>query len=231
MPEGRMNRTRSMLTAALLLGVAAAPANASDLSTYRKFRFGTDLATIATQTGVDASRVKIVHLRPALIQELEWRPGYLGPTTDPDTVKELVFRFYQGELYQIAVSYERFGTEGMTVDDFKEAISTTYGPAVAPVPSTALPAEGSSGSDEVVAQWKDALHQYDLIRSAYGPTFRLVGTQKKLETLAQAAAVEAARLDDQEAPQREAARRAHDEQAAAAQLDKARLTNKPKFRH
>ena len=231
MPEGRVKRTRSALTAALLLGVAAAPANASDLSTYRKFRFGTDVATVATQTGVDTSRVKIVHSRPALIQELEWRPGYLGPTTDPDTVKDLVFRFYQGELYQIAVSYERYGTEGMTVDDFKEAISATYGPAVNPVPNSAPPAEGSTGSDEVVARWKDALHQYDLIRSAYGPTFRLVGTQTKLERLAQAAGVEATRLDDQEAPQREAARRAHEEEAAAAQLDKARLANKPKFRY
>ena len=53
---------------------------------------------------------------------------------------------------------------------------------------------------------------------------------KKLEAPAQAAALEAKRLDDQEAPQRDAALAASEAQEAQAKLDKARLVNKPKFR-
>src|SRR5690242_8139258 len=55
---------------ALLLGVgfffrlqAASPAN--DLSKYRGFQFGTDLAAVAKQADVDPLQVKVVHSRPA----------------------------------------------------------------------------------------------------------------------------------------------------------------------
>ena len=70
----------------------------------------------------------------------------------------------------------------------------------------------------------------NLIRSSYGPSFKLVGVLKRLEAPAQAAILEAKRLDDQEAPQRDAARIASEEEAARAKLEKARLVNKPKFR-
>lgn len=231
MREGQGGRTRRAVAAALLLSAVPAWVNASDLAMYRTFKFGTDTATVAKQIGIDPSRIKVVHARPALIQELEWRPGGLGPTTEPETVQNLVFSFYEGDLYQITASYDRRGTEGMTVDDFTEAISAAYGPAVTPARTATPLVRGYEGSEEVVAQWQDALHRYDLIRSAYGPTFRLVGTEKKLHALAQAAILEATRIDDREAPQREAARLAREEEAAASVLDKARRANKPKFRH
>ena len=53
---------------------------------------------------------------------------------------------------------------------------------------------------------------------------------KRLEAPAQAATLEAKRLDDQEAPQRDAARLASEEEATKTKLEKARLVNKPKFR-
>lgn len=103
--------------------------------------------------------------------------------TEPDTVKDLVFTFYQGELYQIVVNYDTYGTEGMTTGDFTEAISATYGPPVK-LARTATPlADGYGGSQEVVAEWNDEMHRYVLICSAYGPSFRLVGTQQKLQNL------------------------------------------------
>jgi hypothetical protein len=230
MREDQAGRTSRAVAAVLLLSAVPAWVNASDLATYRTFKFGTDTATVAKQIGVDPSRMKVVHARPALIQELQWRPGGLGHTTGPDTVQDLVFTFYEGDLYQITASYDRRGTEGMRVDDLIEAISVAYG-AVTPARTATPLVRGYEGSDEVVAQWQDELHRYDLIRSAYGPTFRLVGTEKKLNALAQAAIVEATRLDDGEAPQREAARLAHEEEAAASRLNKARRANKPKFRH
>ncbi|MBZ5619911.1 MAG: hypothetical protein LAQ69_14500 [Acidobacteriia bacterium] len=53
---------------------------------------------------------------------------------------------------------------------------------------------------------------------------------KRLEASAQAATLEAKRLDDQEAPQRDAARLASEEEVANTKLEKARLVNKPRFR-
>ena len=51
----RMNKTRSAIAAVLLLGVVPSLAKAADLTTYRNFRFGTDVATVAKHTGVDGS--------------------------------------------------------------------------------------------------------------------------------------------------------------------------------
>ena len=63
-----------------------------------------------------------------------------------------------------------------------------------------------------------------------GPNFQLVAVLKDLEGPAEAAIIKAVRLDKEEAPQREAARLAGEQQAAGAKLDKARLANKPRFR-
>jgi len=67
----------------------------------------------------------------------------------------------------------------------------------------------SSGDQETVARWEDPLY--------------------RLEVPVQAATVEAKRLDDLEAPQREAKAMA-ERDAKTATLEKARLLNKPKFR-
>jgi hypothetical protein len=58
---------------------------AGDLSTYRNFQLGTDLATVAKQAGEDPSQANVIHRRPALIQELEWRPQS-GSTSQADPV-------------------------------------------------------------------------------------------------------------------------------------------------
>jgi hypothetical protein len=51
-----------------------------------------------------------------------------------------------------------------------------------------------------------------------------------VETPAQAAIAESVRLDNKEAPQREADRTAREDEAERVKLEKARLVNKPKFR-
>ena len=85
-------------------------------------------------------------------------------------------------------------------------------------------------AQSILAHWQDSQYRFELIRSSFGHAFALVGVLKKLEAPAQAAALEAKRLDDQEAPQRDAARAASEAQEAQAKLDKARLLNKAKFR-
>jgi len=74
--------------------------------------------------------------------------------------------------------------------------------------------------DEALARWQDSRHRFDLIRSSEGPSFRLIGVLKRLEEPAQAATPEAKRLDDQEAPQRDAARLASEQKATATRLEK-----------
>jgi hypothetical protein len=220
---------RSSLAAFLMFGAMSAATFAGDLSRYRSFELGSDLATVAKQAAGEPSQAKVIHSRPALIQDLEWRPQPLGAPSRTESVQDVLFTFYDGQLFRIKVDYDRYQTEGLTVDDFVDAISATYGPAVKPE-APAKVAPGSYGDEEeIVAQWQDSQYRFDLIRLSYGRTFGLVGVSKKLEALAQAANLEAKRLDDQEAPQREAARLASEHDAAKAKLEKARLVNKPKF--
>ena len=221
---------RSALAAFVMLGVMSAAAFAGDLSRYRNFELGADLATVAKRAAVDASQAKVIHSRPALIQDLEWRPQPLGASSQAESVQAVVFSFYGGELFRIKVDYDRYQTEGLTVDDFADAISTTYGPATRPTAPANVAPGSYSDQGEIVAQWQDSQYRFDLIRFSYGPTFQLVGVMKKLEASAQTAILEAKLLDDQEAPQRDAARIASEEEALKTKLEKARLVNKPKFR-
>jgi hypothetical protein len=222
--------TKAALCSCFMLGSIPAATAPSDLSRYRKFQLGTDLPVVAKQAGTSASQAKVLQHRPSLIQELEWRPQRLGSVTQRETAKEVVFSFYDGVLFQIVVNYDRYETEGLTGDDLIEGISATYGIA----DRAKIAAKGSPGrygdQEDVLAQWQDEQYRFQLIQSAYGPTFRLVGILKRLEAPVQAAIVEAARLDIIEAPQREASRVANDDATERAKLEKARLMNKPKFR-
>lgn len=222
--------SRSAVTSFLVFGMMSAATLPGDLSKYRNFQLGMDLPTVAKQAGANASQVKVIHRRPALIQEVEWRTQPLGSSAQTEPAKEVVFSFYDGELFRIVINYDRYEIEGLTADDLVEAISATYGIAAKPTaPAKAAP--GRYGDqEEVLAQWQNSQYRFDLIRSSYGPSFKLVGTLKRLDAPAQAAIIEAVRLDAKEAPQREAERIAREDETERAKLEKARHVNKPKFR-
>jgi hypothetical protein len=230
MPKFTGAISRAALALFLAVGVIWAGASPGDLSKYRKFRFGTSLATVAKQAGAKLSEAKVVHRRPALIQELEWRPQSFGLSAQTETAKEVIFTFYNGELFRIVINYDRYETEGLTADDLVEAISAKYGIAVMPLAPTKAAADRYGDQEEVVARWQDPQYRFDLIRFSYGPSFRLVGVLKRLEAPAQAAITEAARLDYEEAPQKDAERRARENETERAKLEKTRLMNKPRFR-
>ncbi len=214
----------------VVLELISAAAGAADLSRYRNFQLRTDLPAMARQTGVSVSQAKVIHLRPALIQELEWRPQPLGASTQREPAKQVLFSFYNGELFQIAIHYDRYETEGMTTADFIEAISSTYGTARKLTAAVHDVRPSYDDQEEVLAELQDADYRFELIRSQFGPSFRLVGVIKRLEAPVQAAIREAKRLDVQEAPQRDAARAEKEKEAERVKLDKARLLNKPNFR-
>lgn len=229
MTPSRRRFLGSALVSSLVAVMSAATAP-GDLSKYRNFRLGTNLTIVSKQVGANASQVKIVHRRPVLIQELEWRPEPFGSGAQTEATREIVFRFHDGELFLITVTYNRYDTEGLTADDLITAISATYGASKQPA-AAGRTTQGLYGDmDDVVAEWQDPQYRFQLIRSSYGPTYKLVGALKRLEASAQAAIVEAKRLDREEAPRREAAQKAAEQEAARVKLEKTRLSNKPKFR-
>src|ERR1044071_8861751 len=120
----------SAIAAYVLLGCLSATAvSAADLSAYHGFRIGTDLPTVAGHAQLNASAAKVIHERPALIQELEWRPDRSGSVEGFNAVRVIVFSFYNGQLSRMFVDYDRNKTEGLTADDMIESISAVYGAA------------------------------------------------------------------------------------------------------
>jgi hypothetical protein len=212
----------SALSASLLCG--------AELSSYREFNLGASLQAVAKQTEMKASEVRVVHYRPELIQELEWQPRRLpGPAAELDSVDQILFTFYDGKLFRMVVNYDRRRTEGLTLDDMIELISAKYGPATRRDAEIIFPSAYTK-KVAVMARWEDSESAFNLIHSAYQPGFSLVVVSKPLDALAQTAAVEAVRLDEQEAPQREIDRQKKRDDDDRAQQGRARLANKPGFR-
>ena len=119
----KIRAAASTLRLGSVCGVISAATVAGDLSKYREFQFRTDLPTVLKQAGADMSQVKVIHTRPALIQTLAWHPRSLGPSSQPESVGDVVFSFYNGELYRIAVNYDRYEIEGLTTQDMVDALS------------------------------------------------------------------------------------------------------------
>jgi hypothetical protein len=180
---------------------------------------------------MNPSQAKVIHQRPALIQELEWRLQLFGPSTQVESADGVVFSFYNDQLYRIVVNYDRYKTEGLTTEDFIEAISATYGTATRAAAEIILPSiYDDNETVKVIARWEDSQYSFNLVRSSYQPSFALVAVSKRLDTLAGAAITEALRLDKQEAPQREIERQNREDEQNRVQQEKARLANKPSFR-
>ena len=225
-----MNRTRFVAIA--FFGLALLTARdvvAQDLSSYRTFRFGSSLESVARETGMTVAEAKTIHSRPALIQELEWwvRPS-LEPSSPADSVKAIVFSFYNDQLFRIAVNYNLERTKGLTSGDMIESISAKYGFAKRPPAKTVSSSSSQTygGNEKVIACWEDPQYSFNLYHSSYDPAFGLVAYAKRLDVLAQAASAKAVRQDEQEAPGR---LKQQAEESRIAQ-EKARSSNKTTFR-
>jgi hypothetical protein len=202
-----------------------------DLSRYREFQFGMNLLAVAKQVGLEPSKAKVIHRRPALIQELNWQPKLSLTASQADPVRTIFFSFYNGELFRIVVNYDQYKTQGLTTEDVVEAVSAKYGTAIKPAAEIIFSSsQVYNDSEAVIARWEDSQYSFNLFRSSYQPTFGMIGFSKRLDALARAAIVEAIRLDEQEAPQREIARQKKQDEENRAAQGKARLVNKPKFR-
>jgi hypothetical protein len=230
-----------ILAIAIFGAVLSAPSIYSqDLSRYREFQFGTGLPAVAKQAHLKPLEARAIHQRPAVIQELTWEAQSF-PSSSPgsDSVKNILFSFYNGELFRMVVTYDPDRTAGLTAEDIVEAVSAKYGTATRPVAeiilsSTYLYNGGekiiSDRSEKVLARWEDSQYSFNLYQPSYQSTFGLVIYSKRLDALARAAIVESVRFDNQEAPQREAERQNKKDEENRARQEKARQANKAPFR-
>src|SRR5260370_9972077 len=102
----KMKTIRSSILCFVVLLLAAPLLRGQDLSKYRHFSFGMTLTRVLERTDQKMADVKDIHGRPALIQELTWWPPNLpGTSFRSDTGEQILFSFYNAELYKISVTY------------------------------------------------------------------------------------------------------------------------------
>jgi len=182
--------------------------HAQDLSTYRHFSFGMTVADLSKQIDQKPANAAVLHERPALIQELTWWPPQpYGSLRPAEPVDQLLFSFYNGALYRMLVTYENSATKGLTDEDMIRVISAKYGLATRPVAAVVnFPMNPSyKATEKVIARWEDSQYSLNLFRS-YGDTFAIVMFTKQLDAQAGVSIAESVKLDQEEAPQKEAAR-------------------------
>ena len=199
-----------------------------DLSKYRDFWFGMSLAELSNQVDLRPLQAKLIHKRPALIQEVTWWPReYFGSSPQTEPVAHVFFSFYNGELYRMLVTYDRHATGGLTTEDMIQAISAKYGNPTRPAAEISFSTkELYRSTEKVIARWEDSLYSINLIRSSLLNSFGLAMYSKQLDVQAEIAIAQSVKLEGQEDPQKEAER----QKKEAADLEAARQKNRKIFR-
>lgn len=223
-----MKTIRSSILCFGALLLAAPLLRAQDLSKYRHFTIGMNLSTALERTDQKMADVKVIHGHPALLQELTWWPPNLpGAAFQADTVEQILLSFYNGELYKISVTYDPSTTEGLTAEDMVKSISAKYGPATNVVlESDSAKVDSYDLKQKTVASWEDAQYSFNLVRSSFTDQLGLIIYSKQVNAEAELAAVDAVKLEEQESPQREAAR----QKRQMDDLEVARQKNRKTFR-
>jgi len=223
-----MKTIRSSILCFVVLLLSAPLLRGQDLSKYRHFTLGMSMTRVLERTGQKMADVKLIHGRPALVQEVNWWPPNLpGTSYQSDTVEQILFSFYNGELYKISVTYDQTSTEGLTAEDMVKSISAKYGP-----PTTVALEIDSAKNDRydvkqtAVASWEDAQYSFNLVRSSFTDHLGLNIYSKRVNEEAELAIAEAVKLDEQEGPLREAER----QKKQTDDLEVARQKNRKIFR-
>ena len=194
---------------ALVMVIFSAPLiYGQDLSKYRNFSFGASLASVSKQVDRQPIQAELIHQQPALIQELTWYPPQpYGSSRPAEPVEKVLFSFYNGELYRMLVFYDSSAVKGLTDEDMIRAVSAKYGTATKPVADVNFPTNPSyRATEKVVARWEDSQYSFNLFRSLASNTFAIVMFDKQLDAQAEVSIAESIQLEQQAAPQKEAAR-------------------------
>ena len=181
-------------------------ASAAELSRYREFELGSSVAAVTAVTLSAERDLKILHNRPALLQEVTWQPRYMtgAPVADRNSIGEMVFSFVNDRLFKMTVVYERGRTTGLTNADMIAALTELYG---VPTGKAAPPRAAADALDTVavIAEWRQEDTHMSLRRGRYNESFSLVITSVSLDAIARKAQASALVMDVREAPAREAA--------------------------
>ena len=80
---------------------------AADFSTYLGFQLGSTVVSASKQAGAKVSDVGVIHQRPALIQELDWRPvsPYQMDTTEAGMVEAISLTYGVATKPAVEVAY------------------------------------------------------------------------------------------------------------------------------
>jgi hypothetical protein len=200
-----MKRTRNTMAFLVMILLSAPLIHGQDLSKYRKYSLGTSLAKLSKQLGPDSHETNVLHQRPAVIQEIKsWSVSSSRSSEQADPASQILFGFYNGELYRIEVTYDQHATAGLTAEDMVQALSALYGNATRPAAEINFPTRASYDSKEkIIARWEDSQNSVNLFRSSSLDSFGLVVLSKRIDAEAETAIIESAKLDKEEAPQKE----------------------------
>ncbi len=218
-----MKMMRNIVISLSMILLSAPLISGQDLSKYRTFSLGTSLAELSKQVGPYSHTTTLIQQHPAVIQELTfWTFNSSSGRVDP--FSQILFSFYNGELYRIVVTYEQDATAGLTEDDMVRAMSVRYGTATKAAteinffPTNYLDSstdkvisffptsEPYRLADGVIARWEDSQNAVSLLRSSNPTSFRLAISSKRLDAQAEAAIIESVRLENEEASRKEIAR-------------------------
>jgi hypothetical protein len=223
-----MKTLRHTVTFLVMILLPAPLIYGQDLSKYRNFSLGMSLARVSKQIGTNSNGPSLIHERPAVIQELTSvsLSSSLRSSDQSDPAPQMIFGFYNGDLYRIEVSYDQRATDGLTAEDMVRAVSALYGTATRPAAEINAPMKTSDGSKQkVIARWEDSQNSVSLFHSSTLDYFGLVVLSKRVDADAEAAIIESAKLDKEEAPQKEADR----QKKAADSLEVDRQDSLKKF--
>ena len=199
-----------------------------DLSKYRDFPFGMSVADLSKQIDLRPLQTKLIRKHPAVVQELTcWPGGSSDHSGQTDSVWQIFFSFYDGELFRILVTYDQDATHGLTAEDMVQAISTKYGTATWPAGEISFPTnELYRTTEKVIARWEDSQYSINLVRSRFLNSFALAMFSKRLNAQAEAAIAKSLKMEGQEAPQKEIDR----QKKKTDDLEAARRKNRKMFR-
>jgi len=154
-------------------------------------------------------------------------PSLPGTSYQSDTVEQILFSFYNGELYLMSVTYDQTATKGLTEEDMVKSNSAKYGPAtIVAVEIDAAKNDAYVMRQKPVASWEDAQYSFNLARSSFTDHLGLIIYSKRVNALADLAIAEAVRIEEQEGPNREAER----QKKQTDDLEAARQKNRKIFR-
>ncbi len=197
----------SFLTIVVIL-LSISQVHAQDLSTYRNFSFGMTVADLCKQIDQNPATAAVLHERPALIQELTfWPPQPYSSLRPAEPLEQILFSFYNGALYRMLMTYDTSATKGLTDEDMIRVVSAKYGNATRPDAVVNFPTNPSyKTTEKVLARWEDSQYSLNLFRSSGSDTFAIVMFNKQLDAQAGVSIAESVKLEQEEAPQKEAAR-------------------------